>query len=812
MFCSVKANKYFLIFGFSVMCFLASNFELLSQEVINGSIRDESGLSIPFVNIVVGSSEPYGTASNTEGRYNLRIRPNESPGAKIKLTCIGYESRSMSLEQLRNQPHQVLKRSTELLNQITVRAEEDPAYEMIRKAVKNRPSNNPQSLPSFRYESYNKANIDIERPDSMKNLLKGSGFENAHLFMFESRTLVTFKAPDKWNEEILATKLSGIEDPSFGLVSNSFQPFSLYDDYLNITEFRYLNPISPNSRSRYYFTLEDSLQQDGQKVYIISFSPRKNQVENLLKGRLALSSGNFSIVNARYQNAGIFALLYFDIRQTCALIDSIWFPAESNTLYQFRDPTSGTNPIISTTTYFSEIDLNYQAQKADFGLSDVSVRENAGSIKENDWKGLRKESLDSLEQNTYLVYDTLPVKVLKNMNWLMKNSSSLSRGRLGVGKFDLLLNRFLTLNEYEGIRLGAGMATSEKLVKWVSLESYFAYGFRDKDIKYGGGLRFFLNPKRDFELFLSYKNDVEEPGRTSRYRGRGFLRSGELIRSFFTQRMDWVEEYKADLKYRPARGLFLKASFSVEDRTAFERSELNGLLRDEAYRSTEFGLEISFSPNEELMEIKRVLVPINISYPNFKLGISRAVPGLLNANQNFTRAELVGEHLFRIRGLGETRLQGTAGKIWGNDIPESYLMYGRGVRGDGDFGLLSTGYLQTMRLYQFISDEFIQFGLTHNFGNVFGIEKSYSKPELKLGYQAAIGNLRSSNREQLRSSATKMDRPYLEAGLIVDNILRLKNNFYYSGFGVGAFYRHGYYGVTDEMENLSFILSFAISL
>lgn len=785
---------------------------LTAQEVIKGSIKDKSGLSIPFVNIVVESSEPYGTASNTEGRYSLRIRQNETPDATIKLTCIGYESRLISLEKLRDKPNQVLERSTELLGQVTIRAEDDPAYEMIRKAVQNRPHNNPQSLPTFRYESYNKAKVDFERPDSVQNQLRGSGFENAHLFMFESQTRVTFKKPDKWSEEILATKMSGIKDPTFGLVSNSFQPFSLYEDYLNITEFRYLNPISPNSRSRYFFTLEDSLEQSGQKTYIISFTPRKNQAENLLKGRIALSAKDYSIVNARYQNAGEYALMYFDIRQTYNLQDTIWFPSESNTLYQFKDPSTDTNPVISTTTYFSDIDLNYQVQKGDFGLSAVTLKENAGRIEENQWKNLRSESLDSLEQNTYLVYDTLPTQAINAMNWLVDNSSSLSRGRLGIGKFDLLLNRFLAYNEFEGVRLGAGLATNEKLIKWVSLESYYAYGFRDKDIKYGGGLRFYLNPKREFEFYVSYKNDVEEPGRHSVVQGRSYLRSGEVIRNFFTRRMDWVEEYRADIKYRPARGLFLKTSFSAEERKAFERSITDQLLDPETYRTAELGIELNYSPNEELMQVKRALIPTNISYPNFRLSASRAIPGLFDSNQNFTRVQFGAEHLFRVRGLGETRVFGSAGKVWGNNIPESYLMYGRGVLGESDFGLLATGYFQTMSLYQFVNDEFAQVGITHNFGSVFGLKKSFSKPELKLAYQAAIGNLSADNAEDLRSAAITMDRPYLEAGLIIDNILRLKNSFYYSGFGIGAFYRHGYYGLPDEMENLSFILSFAISL
>jgi len=808
----MKSGNYFWTLTLFAICSLLWNQKLCAQDVIKGAIKDKSGLSIPFVNIVVESANPYGTASNTEGRYRLVVRSGESPEVSVRLTCIGYKTRSISLQNLRAQPNQVLEKSTEKLQEVTIRAEEDPAYEMIRKAVKNRPLNDPQSLPSFRYESYNKANIDFERSDSVQSQLEGSGFAQAHFFMFESKTRVTFKNPDKWSEEIVATRMSGIKDPSFGLVSNSFQPFSLYEDYLNITEFRYLNPVSPNSRSRYYFTLEDSLELSGGKTYLISFSPRKNQAENLLKGRLSLSADDFSIVNARYQNAGEHALMYFDIRQTYSLEDTLWFPSESNTLYQFKDPSTEINPVIAKTTYFSEIDLNYEAQKSDFGLSNVSLQEDAGRIAENEWKQLRTETLDSLEENTYLVYDTLPTGAVNTMNWLMSNSASLSKGRLGIGKFDLLLNKLLYYNEYEGFRLGAGLATNEKLIKWMSLESYYAYGFRDKDIKYGGGLRFYLNPKREFELFLSYKNDLEEPGRQRQARSRSYLNSGEIIRNLFTRRMDWVEEYRASFSYRPARGIRLEASLSAEERTAFERYGSDILLPPNQYRSSEIGLEIAISPNEKMMQVKRALIPINISYPNFKLAINRSIPELFNGGQNFTRVQFTAEHQFRIRGVGETRLFGSAGKVWGNGVPESYLMYSRGVQGENDFGILAMGYFQTMGLYQFINDEFVQAGMTHNFGSVFGLKKTFTKPELKIAYQAAIGNLSTANMQELRTPVSKMNQSYLEAGLIIDNILRLKSNVYYSGFGLGVFYRHGPYALPDETENLSFILSFAISL
>lgn len=783
-----------------------------SQNNISGTVRDQNGISLPFVNIVVKSSVPYGTASNIEGKYKLAIRENEPAGSEITFTCIGYMPRTISLENLKMNPDQVLEEKAESLSEVVVKANEDPAYAMIERAVENRIFNNPESLESFSFESYNKANIDVQRTDSVQKDLQNTGFEKAHFFMFESRTLVNYQKPGKWSEEIIGTRMSGIKDPSFGLVSNSFQPFSLYEDYVNVMEFKYLNPISPNSRSRYYFTLEDSLQKADRKVYLISFSPRKNSAENLLTGRLALSSDDYSIVEARYKNAGDYALMYFDIRQNYNLVDTLWFPSESNTLYNIKDSGNDMNPNISTSTYIDKVNLNEVAANRNFGLAEVSLQEGAGRQPESTWNSYRTEPLDSLEMSTYAVYDTLPKAALNAMNWMMNNTASLSRGRMGVGKVDILLNRLLGYNEYEGFRLGAGLATNEKLIKWMSVEGYYAYGFRDKDIKYGGGLRFYLNPKREFEAFVSYTNDVIEPGRTSFSKSAGYLRAGNVIRDLFARRMDWIEKYQFDLTYRPARGVRVNAFISTEQRTAFEKNAFDYPLTKAMYTASIYGAEISISPNEKLMQIGRSLVPINISYPNIKLRFSRAVPGLLEGNQNFTDLQVQFEHQFRIRGLGETRVFGAAGKIWGNKVPESYLSYGRGSKGQSDVGILSTGYFQSMPLYRFVNDEFVQMGFIHNFGSVFGIHKSFSKPDLKLAYQAAVGNLNQQNRDALRIPTTLMDHPYLEAGLIIDNILRLKSNLYYSGFGVGAFYNHGYYALPDEMDNFHFIISFAISL
>src|SRR5690606_13868682 len=197
----------------------------------------------------------------------------------------------------------------------------------------NRNRNNPESLNHFKFSAYNKSNIDIERTDSIQADLAKTGFENAHLMMLESATELVYKKPGKWNEKVIAGKMSGIKTPAISLVSNSFQPFACYSNYLNISGFDYLNPISPNSRARYNFTLRDSAYVESEKVYIIQFSPRKNAAEELMEGTLTISAETYALVNFHARNSGDYALMYFEIRQAYTRVGTLWFPNESNTTY-----------------------------------------------------------------------------------------------------------------------------------------------------------------------------------------------------------------------------------------------------------------------------------------------------------------------------------------------------------------------------------------------------------------------------------------------------------------------------------------------
>jgi len=783
-----------------ILCFSAKG-----QNVISGKITDpESKESLPFVHLVSAKTR---AISDIEGLYQLPLPPNISDSDTVRFSLVGYEKKTVSIGDLRRDPNVKLKRKATTLREFTVRAKEDPAYAMIRKAVERRKQNDPEELDKFRYRSYNKAYFDVTRIGEAKEALDSTNFKKAHFLMMESATEVTFEKPNKIKEKLLANQISGFDNPMISLQSNSFQPFSSYSGHLELVGFKFLNPISPNSDGSYIFQLEDSLNKENGKAYLISFWPKKNASGNLLEGSLTLDSQEWAIVTIQAKNSGKHNLADFEIRQQYTKVEGNWFPEQSSSRYVFI----GNEPpvYVVSNTYIDSVDFEFD--RADFSIANIEMDTEANLKSDTAWSEYRQVNLTENESNTYIVYDTLDQKIKNALNWTMNQSTSLANGRLAFGAADILLNRFFGFNQYEGFRLGLGLALNEKFIPWVSPEAYFAYGFRDKEIKYGGGLRFKIAPKNGLELFLSYENDVDEPGRTNDRSQIGFTRIGDVERDLFIRRMNPYEAYSAQLAYRPFRGLKTTARIKREERQFERNADLDADFEPFSLITTEVGLRLDYNPGESLMLLGKTLIPQGTSYPRITLDLSHAADGLLDSEQEFSKAEFRFIHQVAIRKLGALRLFASAGRVWADEINASSLMLNRGILGEEDLGIVAFGYFHTMPVYSFLNDRFVHLGLSQNLGNPFNLEWTFSKPEIRVMYQAAIGGLDTDFTPIPELPQIGMDRAYLEGGLIVDNIIRFSGNLYYSGFGLGVFHRQGVYATDKIEDNLAYAVSFAIS-
>ena len=120
---------------------------------------------------------------------------------------------------------------------MVIRSGENPANRIIRKVIQNKDINNPEKVSSFKYTSYNKIVYDFKpndslNADSIREKQHDKVLKGGHLMIMESVTERKFIAPDKNQETIIGTKVSGLKNPPFAPLATDIQPFSFYKDII----------------------------------------------------------------------------------------------------------------------------------------------------------------------------------------------------------------------------------------------------------------------------------------------------------------------------------------------------------------------------------------------------------------------------------------------------------------------------------------------------------------------------------------------------------------------------------------------------
>jgi len=162
-------------------------------------------------------------------------------------------------------------------------------------------------------------------------------------------------------------------------------------------------------------------------------------------------------------------------------------------------------------TYVKEVNLHPQFDKKTFRKGEqILFTEEAHTTSDSTWNTQRVEPLTEKEVATYRIIDSLG-QTFKLDKWL-RRLTILGEGRyLIAGPIDGLLTNTISFNRFEKVRLGLGLITNEKLSKHFELGGYYAYGFGDKDFKYGGSLSIFFDEYQHNRIEFRHQKDIAVP-------------------------------------------------------------------------------------------------------------------------------------------------------------------------------------------------------------------------------------------------------------------------------------------------------------
>ncbi len=780
---------------------------------IKGRITDAStGDPIPFANIGI-RGQPGGTTTNFDGIYELKFNP---PADSITVTNVGYTSRSKAIVPgLTDQVLDVqLTPGATQLREVRILAGENPAYAVMRKIVARKKNNNADELAAYEYEAYNRIQIDIDNLSKgfrnrkpvrkMSHVLekfdevKGENGETIiPIFISESVSGVFYRRnPQKKKEVINKTKVSGVglTDGSVvsQLIGSTFQQYNFYNNWLNILQKDFVSPISDSWKLYYEYYLADSVFNGTNYDYHIDFEPRQKQ-DLAFTGSLWVDGQTFALTQIDVAVDKQANLNYIDrikIQQSYELSDDekSWLPHKTRVLIDVDEPTpQAAGMLLKFYSTQSKYKLN-APRDGRFYDTAIELAENYQEYDSTFWLTNRPEGLSPKEKLTFELIDSLKaLPVVKTYTELL---NILVNGYKRIDKWNIDLGPYLFLyayNKVEGNRFRLGFRTDPGFSKKWIFSGYGAYGTRDRDFKYGGGLDYIISRKPWTMAGISYSKDLERLGLSPEAIGPSTI-FGALSRFGAFRRPYWQQDISAYFKREVVKGL--TGSVQLRHRTfdplfaftyrtdpaAGDRSPVKS-----AFDITEVNFEARLAQRETFLlnDNERISMG-NGNSPAFTLRYTHGFKHLLGGDFNYNKFSFNIRQSFRAGVIGRTYYNVTLGYI-PSTLPYPLLYT---PLGNESFFYVENAY-NLMRYFEFISDRYFALRMEHNFEG-FLLNRIPAIKKLKLRMLATgrifYGSISQAN-ETLTTTTDESGKPvlafsrlnakpYIELGYGIDNIFR----------------------------------------
>jgi hypothetical protein len=653
---------------------------------ISGTVTDDKGQSLPYASILVKGTTR-GTTANNEGKYFLNLEPGN-----YTLVCqhVGYrrEEKSITVSTENTVINFQLQLQELTLSEVIVKKGEDPAYEIIRQAIKKRPYYNSQ-VDSFTVDVYIKGLLrtraiptkffgqKIERSDFEKQGLDSAG--KGILFLSESITKVSFAKPDKIKYEVVSSRQSGGGPGlSFPFFINFYDNnVSVFSNGLNPRGF--ISPISNNALNYYRYKFEGSFFEDGKEINRIKVMPRRKN-EPLFTGYIQIMEDDWRIHSLDLITTNEYQLELVDtlrISQIHVPVQpDIWktkdqvvyvaakkfgfdFAGNFVNVYTNYNITPGFKKklfdriLMKYDSAYNRKDTNYwnslrpipleRDEKRDFVFKDSVAKLERDSI-------LSRRSIDSLRKLQK------PMTV-KGILWKGDHHNFYSRNAYSTYSIRPLI-REIEYNTVEGVSLNIEQSFSLRPVKGkynYTLDWSNRYGFSNTHFSSYADLT--IRPRRN--NFLNRYLVISGGKRVSQFNNDNPI--GPLSNAYKTlfEKENYMKLYenwfgKIEYNNRFENGLHWKLQAIYENRIPVENAtDFSFFNKDKAllpnhpyelasipfnrHQALVAGITVTYQPGQHFIQFPRYKMAIGSKYPTLELVYNKGINKLLGSDVDFDK-------------------------------------------------------------------------------------------------------------------------------------------------------------------------------
>ncbi|MEO6669358.1 MAG: DUF5686 and carboxypeptidase regulatory-like domain-containing protein [Ferruginibacter sp.] len=680
--------RVIIVYFFLVFC------NTTSAQRIYGTVFSDKGDLLPFSSITVKGTST-GTSANNRGQFSFSLPPGD-----YTLVCqhIGYAAteKTVSLKE-ETEITFILSEQKLVMKEVIVKSgAEDPAYEIIRQAIKKRSYYNTQ-VDAFTCSLYGKDLVKlrslptrilgkkIPREDRKDMGLDSSG--KGIIYLSESVSKVSSQKPDKVKLEVISSRVSG--SGSFGFTFPTF--ISLYTN--NVTVFSstfnprgFVSPIADGALNYYKYKFLGTFFENGKAINAIRVIPRRNY-EPLFSGIINITDEDWRIHSFDLQLTKKSQLEIMDTLQITQLYvpvsGDVW--RVKNQLLHFNFSQFKIDAVGNFLTVYSDYDLKPVFPNKFF--NNVVIKYDTAVNKKSKayWDTIRPVPLETEELKDYHVKDSVyeatkdsllskrSIDSLKKMQGKVKplnvfwsgihrtHYSKSNTYQWGIGS----LLTGLEYNTVEGVVTNVHLYFDKYLKKAktnLSISPTFRYGFSNTH----------LNAWADIELRTrDWSSDKKIKRQTWSFSG------GKRVSQFNKENpipawrnsittllygenyMKIYENYfgRVGFNKRFESGLRIGINSLYEDRLPLENTTSYTFTRKDSgnitpnfpvvrnmdtmqftrHQAVLLSFDISFKPGQKYIQLPNSKIPLGSKYPTFSFNYTKGISDILGSDVNFDK-------------------------------------------------------------------------------------------------------------------------------------------------------------------------------
>ena len=683
----------------------------LIAATLSGKVIDTKGQIIPFASIKIAKLN-IGVNSNIKGIYSIQL-----PKGDYDLICtsIGYKifEKNININNTDIEFNIILEEQTYELKEVVVQNKaEDPAYQIIREAIRTREVHAKQ-FDNYSCQAYIKGQIELNNipkkfaGDSV-DMEDGDTSSAKSIFLSETIANYSISRPNI-KIEVLSTKVSGNSN-GYGLGDASI--ISFYKNNIDIAEQigprGFISPIADNAIQYYKFKYLGTFYENGKEINRIKVTPRRKQ-EPLFTGYINIIEGSWEIYNLKLdllkeQQLQLLDTLSFS--QTYTTVEGSWMVKQQT--MTFNTKIFGVSVFGNFLKIYSNYEINKQFEKIFFTNIIIKYLDSSNKKPLNYWDSVRPTPLLEKESKDYYKKDSLEKlrldpayldsldKVRNKPNWkkfvLTGYTYEIQKKKSRFSIDPLLSTLPVSYNSVQGNVASFGISYSKKLNEHArfTINPEIMYGFGNKTFYSILSSNYRFNTKNISSVGLSFgknvlqfnnNNPIGEPNNTlsTLYWGNNYMKIYEAA--------------IIKLNYRKEMGNGITSTFAINYQN---RSPLNNIIDSMAGRaltpnfptditstnitkqkSLIFSYSIQWRPFSKYMELPDRMINLGSTYPTFNFTITKSANELFNEKQSFTKWRLAINNTYNYKLYGKVSAKvNFGGFLNSNDIsPIDYQHY-----------------------------------------------------------------------------------------------------------------------------------------